>query len=172
MNRIIIIFLMIGVVLGGSVVLSAPKFGTKGDVVYSAKLWNVLINSNLVGKNAIGALPYSAAVHKEVLITLDSEIEVENHTGKVIVKKMFQGKDVSVESVANNPSKNLKFVAVMFQRAKGYDPKNQDWFYIRYDAKGKPTKNKKGMLMVGRFPKCISCHQAAPGGDYIYSFTR
>ena len=85
---------------------------------------------------------------------------------------MFQGKGVSIESVANNPNKNLKFVAVMFQREKGYDTKNQDWFYIRYDAKGKPTKNKKGMLMVGRFPKCISCHQAAPGGNYIYSYTR
>ena len=125
-----------------------------------------------MGKNAIGAVPYAAAIHKKILITLDSEVEVENHRGKVIVKKMFQGKNVSVESVANNPGENLAFVAVMFQREKGFDTKNQDWFYIRYDAKGRPTRNKKGMLMVGRFPKCISCHQAAPGGNYIYSFTR
>ena len=172
MKRTFMTFMMIGAVILGSVLLSAPQFGTKEDVEYSGKLWKALLNAKLVGKNAIGALPYAAAVHKKVLITLDSEVKVGNHTGKVIVKKMFQGKDVSVESVANNPNKNLKFVAVMFQRIKGFDTKNQDWFYIRYDAKGKPTKNKKGMLMVGRFPKCISCHQAAPGGDYIYSYTR
>jgi len=172
MKRTIMMFVMIGSVILGSVVSSAPQFGTKEDVEYSGKLWKALLNAKLVGMNAIGALPYAAAVHKKVLITLDSEVEVGNHTGKVIVKKMFQGKDVNVESVANNPNKNLKFVAVMFQREKGFDTKNKDWFYIRYDAKGNPTKNKKGMLMVGRFPKCISCHQAAPGGDYIYSYTR
>lgn len=172
MKRTTMLFVMIGAVIFGSIVLSAPRFGTKEDIKYSAKLWKALINAKLVGKNAIGALPYSAAVHKQVLITLDSEVKVGKHTGKVIVKKMFQGENVSVESVANNPDNNLRFVAVMFQREKGFDAKNQDWFYIRYDAKGKPTKNKKGMLMVGRFPKCISCHQAAPGGDYIYSYTR
>ena len=172
MKRTIMMFVMIGGVILGSVVLSAPQFGTKEDVEYSGKLWKALLNAKLVGMNAIGALPYAAAVHKKVLITLDSEVKVGSHTGKVIVKKMFQGKNVNVENVSNNPNKNLKFVAVMFQREKGFDTKNQDWFYIRYDAKGIPTKNKKGMLMVGRFPKCISCHQSAPGGDYIYSYSR
>ena len=172
MKRAIMMVVTIGAVIFGFVVLSAPKFGTIEDVKFSEKLWEALINAKLVGKNAIGAIPYAAAVHKKILITLDSEVEVENHSGKVIVKKMYQGKNVSVKSVANNPGKNLAFVAVMFQREKGFDTKNQDWFYIRYDAEGRPTKNKKGILMVGRFPKCISCHQAAPGGNYIYSFTR
>ncbi len=154
------------------VVLGSPPFGTKEDVKYSERLWKALTNAKLAGEHAIASIPYAAAVHKKVLITLDSTVRVGNHTGTVIIKKMFQGDDVTVESVANNPTKNLKFVAVMFQREKGFDTKNQDWFYIRYDAKGRPTKNKKGILMVGRFPKCISCHQAAPGGNYIYSFTR
>lgn len=172
MKKAFMMVVTIGALIFGFVLLSAPKFGTKEDVKFSEKLWEALINAKLVGKNAIGAIPYAAAVHKKILITLDSEVEVENHSGKVIVKKMYQGKNVSVKSVANNPGKNLAFVAVMFQREKGFDTKNQDWFYIRYDAKGRPTKNKKGILMVGRFPKCISCHQAAPGGNYIYSFTR
>lgn len=172
MKRALMMVIILGAVIFGFAVLSAPKFGTIEDVKFSSILWKALINAKLVGKNAIGAVPYAAAVHKKILITLDSKVEVENHMGKVIVKKMYQGKNVSVKSVANNPSKNLAFVAVMFQREKGFDTKNQDWFYIRYDAKGRPTKNKKGMLMVGRFPKCISCHQAAPGEDYIYSYTR
>ena len=33
-----------------------------------------------------------------------------------------------------NPAKYLKAVTIMFKRESGYDPKNGDWFYVKYNA--------------------------------------
>ncbi len=74
--------------------------------------------------------------------------------------------------VIDDPTKNLKVVAVMFKREKGYDPDNQYWLYTEFGPDGIPQKNKKGVFMTGRAGKCIGCHKSAPGGDYIYSFDR
>ena len=79
---------------------------------------------------------------------------------------------MSVQKVFNDPATNRKIVAVMYKREKGYDPKNQDWFYTKYNPDGSPQKNPKGVLLTGRVPKCLGCHKAAAGGDYVYSFDR
>ena len=150
---------------------AAPSFGQSEDTAYASKLWRSLEHNDLVGDNAIFAMPYTAAVHQKVLMTLGRKIEVDGHTGTVLVKKMYQGEDISVEKVADNPRRNLAIVAVMFQRQAGYDPDHDDWFYVRFDGKGQPTAP-KGVPFAGRVPKCITCHQAAPGNDFIYSYTR
>ena len=152
-----------------SQVSAAPPFGSSDDVEYSEKLWKALTKARLVGDQTISATPYKGGVHKTFLITLNSTVRVGNHTGKVIVKKMFQGDDVSAKKVANDPSHYLKVVAVMYQREKGFDAKNQDWFWIKYKANGIPHTNPKGRSLAGRVPKCITCHVAAQGSDLIYS---
>lgn len=161
-----------GVMYHPAQVISAPPFGGPEDVNDSEQLWQALTDARLVGSQAITAMPYEGSVHKTILVTLDSTLSVGDHTGVVIVKKMYQGPDVSIQSVFDDPTKNLKIVAVMYQREKGYDPDNQDWLYVKYNPDGTPQLNKKGMLMAGRAAKCISCHESAPGDDYIYSYDR
>ena len=153
-------------------VSSGPPFGGPEDVKDSEKLWKALTDAGLVGNQSITAMPYEGSVHKTILITLDGRVRVGSHTGMVIVKKMYQGPEVSVQKVFDDPAKNLKIVAVMYKREKGYDPDNQDWFYTKYNPDGTPQKNKKGVLMTGRAAKCIGCHQSAPGDDYVYSYDR
>jgi hypothetical protein len=170
--------ILLALMLGGALALhqagllrAAAPFGQAEDQRYAAELWAALERNQLIGEDAIFAMPYTASVHKQVLMTLGRTIEVDGHTGKVLVKKMYQGENISEEQVANNPDENLGIVAVMFQREAGYDPEHDDWFYARFDGEGKPTAP-KGTPFVGRVPKCITCHQAAPGDDFIYSFDR
>ena len=175
MKRVFSITLFSLAIFGGSVannVSSAQPFGNAEEVKYSAQLWNAMAAARLVGSQAIAAVPYKGAVHKNILITLDSTVRVGDHTGAVIVKKMFQGDAVTVETVANNPTANLKIVAVMFKRKTGYDADHRDWFYVKFNPDGTPQTNPKGVSLAGQVPKCRSCHQAAPGGDYVYSYDR
>lgn len=169
---ILALFILAGLTQFPSTVSSAPPFGNPEDVNDSKILWKALTDAQLVGNQSIIAMPYTGTVHKTILITLDSAIQVGGHTGAVIVKKMYQGPEVNVQKVFNDPATDLKIVAVMYKREKGYDPDNQDWFYSKYNPDGSPQKNKKGMLMTGRVAKCIGCHQSAPGGDYVFSYDR
>ena len=68
----------------------------------------------------------------------------------------------------------LKAVTVMFKRENGYDADNQNWFWAKYKPNGSLHSNPKKMLLAGRVAKgkpagCISCHRAAPGGDYLFN---
>ena len=63
----------------------------------------------------------------------------------------------------------------MFQRAEGYDPENQNWYWAKYLADGSLDRNEQGMQLAGRVAKgadqgCIACHSGAPGDDYLYTF--
>ncbi len=112
--------------------------------------------------------------HGAVLTNATSSVEVNGHSGKVIVKKNYGGEGVSVDAVAKDPAKYLKAVTVMFQREDGYDAENQNWFWAKFTANGGLHKNDKGMMLAGRIAKgkpqgCIACHTAAPGGDMIYT---
>ncbi len=169
---ILSLFTIAAVIYHPAEVIGAPPFGGPEDVKDSEQLWQALTDARLVGSQAISAMPYEGSVHKTILVTLDSTLSLGDHTGPVIVKKMYQGPDVSIQTVFDDPTKNLKIVAVMYQRENGYDPDDQDWFYVKYNPDGTPQRNKKGVLMAGRAAKCISCHESAPGDDYIYSYDR
>lgn len=166
------LFILAGSIHSPTKVSSAPPFGNPEDVEYSEQLWQALTDARLVGRSAITAMPYNGSVHKTVLISLDSTVQIGGHTGAVIVKKMYQGPGVSIQKVLNRPTSGVKTVAVMFKREEGYDSANQDWFYAKYNPDGTPQKNKKGKSMIGRVPKCTGCHQSAPGDDYVYSYDR
>ena len=169
---IFFLVLLIGLTQHPRTVSTAEPFGGPEDVKFTQQLWAAITDARLVGSHSISAMPYKGSVHKTVLITFDSTVRVDDRTGMVIVKKMYQGPEISVQKVLDEPSKNLKIVAVMFKREIGYDAANQDWFYAKYNPDGTPQKNKKGKLMTGRAGKCIGCHQSAPGDDYVYSFNR
>ena len=163
---------LVGLLHNPTAVRSAEPFGGPEDVKFSQDLWKALVGARLVGGQAVTSMPYKGSIHKTILITMDGTVQVGDHTGMVIVKRMYQGPDISVDKVINDPTRNLKIVAVMFKRVKGYDPSNKDWFYGKLNPDGTAQKNKKGKLMIGRAGKCISCHKSAPGDDYVYSFDR
>ena len=149
-------------------------FSGPDSVEYSQQLWSALSGAGLVG-GALGSKAYKGVhPHGAVLTTDTSEVTVGGHTGKVIVKKNFGGEGVSIDSVTADNAKYLKAVTVMFKREAGYDADNQDWFWAKFKADGSLHTNPKGMQLAGRVAKgkpvgCISCHKAAPGGDYIFT---
>lgn len=160
----------ISTTIAGEMPFSGPD-----SVDYSKALWQALSAANMVGDNAKSSAPYKGVhPHGAVLTTASGEVTVDGHQGKTIVKRNFGGEGVSTDNVGNEPAKYLKAVTVMFQREDGYDADNQNWFWAKYKTDGSLHANDKGMMLAGRVAKgkpkgCISCHTAAPGGDYIFT---
>jgi hypothetical protein len=138
-----------------------PAFGGERDISYSKYLWGELEARKLNSTPAtlyIGGPPHGAV--REVL-----ESTVDGH--RVIVKRNYGGKDVSVENVKADRPKFLKAVTVMVKK-EGFDPKNNDWYWVKYKADGSLHETPKGDKIVGKFPGCIGCHQSASGGDLVF----
>ena len=157
---------------------SGPNFGLPDDVAFAAQLWQALSEARLVGPRSIVAQPYEGTdPHGVILMTIDSEVNVNGREAPVIVKKNYMGEGISIESVATNPNLFLGAVTVMFRREPGYDAENQDWFWVKYKADGTLHKNPKGVQLAGRVAKnpddaCLGCHVAAPGDDYVFLHDR
>lgn len=155
----------------------AAPFGEPGDVAYAAKLWSALSSAGLVGDGAIMSAPYTGVhPHGAILDTIDAKATVDGRTNVVIIKRNYGGPGVSKQAVANDPAKWLKAVTVMYKRT-GYDAADKDWFWVKYAPDGSLLKNPKGMKLAGMVAKgapkgCIACHQAAPGGDFVYNHDR
>ena len=151
-----------------------PSFGGPEDVAFAAGLWQALTEARLVGPRAIVAQPYEGSEpHGVILMTMSSEVAVEGREAPVIVKKNYMGPAISIESVATNPALFLAAITVMFRREAGYDPANQDWFWVKYKADGSVDVNPRGVSLAGRVAKnpedaCLGCHQFAPGEDYVF----
>lgn len=149
-------------------------FSGANSVDYSQNLWSSLKSEKLVGANSMADSPYKGThPHGAVLETITGTSNVNGHTGQVVVKRNYGGEGVSIANVSANRAKYLKAVTVMFKREKGYDSDNQDWFWAKYKPDGSLHTNPKGMKLAGRVAKgkpagCISCHKAAPGGDYLF----
>lgn len=149
-------------------------FGGDDDVAFAERLWRELAEAQLVGANAITSRPYEGVEpHGAILMTLQGDLTVGEHTGAVIVKNNYMGESVSVSSVADNPDLNLAAVTVMFRRAEGYDNENLDWFWAKYSSDGSLQTNPAGVRLAGRIGKnpqdaCIACHKFAPGDDYVF----
>ncbi|WP_041279673.1 cytochrome P460 family protein [Desulfobacula toluolica] len=154
-----------------------PPFGSEYDVAYSNALWKVLEKEKLVGPDQIRALPYEGMEpHGVILEQLSTNVTVNGHTGIVYVKANYMGDGMTRSKVVNDPDQYLVAVTVMFKREKGYDPDNQDWFWVKYKSDGSLFANPKGVMLAGRVAKgmntgCIACHTGADGGDYLFNNT-
>ena len=155
-----------------------PPMGSPEDIADSQALWDALQKAQLVGARAENSKPYMGSPpHGKVLETLHQQITVNGHTGLAIVKRNYGGPGVSISSVDANRAKYLKAVTVMYKRETGYDPENKDWFWAKYTPDGGlHVKEKMGMKiqLAGRIAKnqpegCISCHQGAPDGDFVFA---
>jgi len=166
-----------GIILStGAVVRSQEKmmkmpFGTKTDVAFAKQLWAALKSYRLVGPDRINVEPFEGnEPHGAIQQVLSRPLKVGKRTGKVIVKVNHGGKDVDVDEVYQNPNKHIGAYTVMYKKPAGYDPENQDWFWVKYSPKGEIMKNPKGMMLAGRVAKgmakgCIACHSKTGGAD-------
>jgi len=155
-----------------------PPMGSPEDVSDSQNVWSALKKANLVGPQAEKSKPYMGSPpHGAVLEILHQKITVNGHTGLAIVKRNYGGPGVSINSVDADRAKYLKAVTVMYKREAGYDSEDKDWFWAKYKPDGSlHVKEKMGMEipLAGRVAKgmpegCISCHQGAPGGDFVFA---
>ncbi len=151
--------------------------GSGTDQSDAAHLWSVLKQDKLVGNNMIRARVYPGTPpHGKVLEMLHQRITVDGHTGIAIIKRNYAGPGVSVKSVKANPKRYLKAVTVMYKREAGYDSADKNWFWAKYKPDGSLFSKHKMMMdipLAGRVAKgksegCISCHKAAPGGDFVF----
>ncbi len=166
----------------GSSEKSLAPMGTTIDVAYAARLWRVMTAARLVGVNASPLKPFfgGAKPHGMILEIGYKNIQVDDHTGFVVVKKNYDGEGVSEAAVARNRAKYLSSITVMFQREAGYDEDNQNWFWVKYRPNGDLFKKNikgKNLPLAGRIFKgksrdenggCIYCHSSAGGGNYIF----
>ncbi|MDP2645759.1 MAG: hypothetical protein Q8P24_12535 [Desulfobacterales bacterium] len=156
--------------------------GSPEDVNYAGQLWSVLEKERFVGANEVKLNPFVGAAkpHGWILELAYRNITVVRHTGFVVVKKNYDGPKLSVDDVKADRKKYLSSITVMFQREKGYDEDNKNWFWVKYKPDGGLfTKeiNRKDVPLAGRIIKgktrednlgCIYCHSSAGGGDYIF----
>jgi len=146
--------------------MMVPPFGGMDDVAYAHDLWNKMQKMGFNTKDSnlyVGSPPHG--IVREVL-----EGKIDNNL--VIVKRNYRGKGLTPGQVAIDRAKYIASITVMAKRP-GYDPEDKDWFWVKYKPNGEIMKNPKGMKLAGKVAKgmpvgCISCHAAAPGGDFIY----
>ncbi len=146
--------------------MTMPPFGGSGDVAYAHDLWNKMQKMGFNTKDSnlyVGAPPHG--IVREVL-----EGKIDGNL--VIVKRNYRGKGLTPGKVAMDRAKYLASITVMAKKP-GYDPADKNWFWVKYGPNGKIMKNPKGMKLAGKVAKgmpigCISCHSAAPGGDFMF----
>ncbi len=57
-------------------------------------------------------------------------------------------------------------------RVKGYDPKNGNWYWMKYLENGtvvRTSPDQGGRPIAGRVMTCIDCHRKAGGNDAVFS---
>lgn len=64
--------------------MHAAAFGKMEDTDFAHKLWKAILQSNLVGPNALFSTPYKGIFpHGEFLDTIDGHITVVGHHGRL-----------------------------------------------------------------------------------------
>ena len=161
---------------------AGPAFGLADDVDYAGALWRAMVTARLVGPDETKLEPFfgGAKPHGEILELAHQNLEVNGHTGFIVVKKNYSGAGVSEEAVARDRARYLTDITVMFQREANYDPDNQNWFWVKYKPGGSLHAREVGgeiVPLAGRIAKgkpgeenggCIYCHASAGGRDYIF----
>lgn len=164
-----------GLLAATGAVAQEPPFGTEADAAYAKQIWAAMVDMKLAGEGMIRAKPYEGTdPHGMMLETFYTTATIDGHEGDLVVKRNFGPEGVSEDAVLAEPDKHLGAITVMFRREAGYDPDNQDWFWVKFLPDGSLDKNPKGMMLAGRVAKgadvgCIACHSGAGGDDYIFT---
>ena len=150
---------------------TAIAYGKKSDVALAKKLWLALKKKKVVGAGRINVHAFKGkAPHGGIQQIYATKVTVNGHRGRALVKANHTAKGASIQSVYDKPNKYLSSYTVMFANKAGYDPKNQNWFWVRYLPKGRITRTGTGIAVAGRVGKiskigCIGCHRKLGGKD-------
>ena len=151
--------------------LVAAPFGNADDIAYAKDLWKKM---EAKGLNSTPANLYvGGPPHGKVREVIEGTIDGK----RVIVKRNYGGKGVSLASVMKNRGMYLKAITVMAKREKGYDSDNADWFWVKYKPNGEIMMNPKKMALAGKVAKgtpggCIACHASASGNDLVFAHNK
>ena len=147
-------------------------YGKKSDQDLAEKLWQSLLSNRMVGRDRINVHAFTGKrPHGAVQQIYSATIEVDDHAGRAIVKANHGRKGATVQNVYDTPNKYLSGYTVMFANKPGYDPENNDWFWVHFQPSGKVNRAKNGLAVAGRVGKfsdfgCIACHKKVGGKDY------
>jgi hypothetical protein len=175
-RRVVVSAVVVLTLLSAGVASSAfeqgmQPFGGSEDLKFAGDLWKALdgykdwpTQSGVVQ----GRSPHGAWVR-----LYSNFATVNGHSYPIIIKENFGGEGVTKAGVESSPESWLGAVTVMVKREAGYDSDNLDWYWAKFLPDGSLDKNPMGMQLAGRVAKgmnagCLSCHQAAGGGDYIF----
>jgi hypothetical protein len=147
-------------------------FGGKKDVAFANALWTALEgHEDWIMQSEImpGKSPHGAFVRMYYSI-----VTIDGQAYHVVNKDNYGGEGVTLEMVKENPATYLVALTPMVQREHGYDPDNNDWFWVKFNDDGSIGTTPDGKAIAGRFAKgmpmgCISCHANAGGGDYLFA---
>jgi hypothetical protein len=92
-----------------------------------------------------------------------------NRTAAGNPKKLPNGSIVIKENYGPD-QKQLMAVTVMY-RAKGYNPKGGDWFWVKYNPNGTVARTPPemgSMPIAGKAAGCINCHSGAVDDDFAF----
>lgn len=81
-------------------------------------------------------------------------------------KELPHGSILIKENYARDRA-TLMAITVMY-RAKGYDQKNGDWYWVKYDPNGRVSRM-NDMPIAGRVKMCAECHSGAGGDDFVFA---
>ncbi len=93
-----------------------------------------------------------------------------NRTAAFSPKELPHGSVIVKENYG--PDKETLMAVTVMYRSRGYDPKHNDWYWIKYlpDGKVATTPPEKGAKPIaGKFPSCIECHSSAAGNDFAFA---
>jgi hypothetical protein len=141
--------------------------GTAKDNAYAAKVWQYMQQNKLVGDNRIRSYPFEGSrPHGSIQEVVATEANIAGHTGKLLVKHNYGAKDALTphQVYSDQQAKNYVALTIMFQREKGYDKANNDWFWAEYNPDGSII-NYQGVDLSGRSGMCIGCHAPLGGND-------
>jgi len=91
-----------------------------------------------------------------------------NRTAAGSPKKLPVGSMIIKENYS--PDEKLMAITLMY-RLKDYNPEAGNWYWVKYDAKGKVAEMEtpKGkMAIAGKAMGCIECHSGADGDDFAF----
>ena len=158
-----------------------PAEPANPDVTFAQTVWAALSDNDITGPTAMAGLPYlGQAPHGEVLQTFEANLTVGGDSTRVLVKRNFA--DINPQNQndllgdfrqgsAAEQADWLKGITVMVKRP-GFDPANEDWFWVQYNPNGSIASADDGTDLVGKAEACISCHSQSPRGDMTHNVER
>jgi len=141
--------------------------GTPEDDAYAAKVWAYMHENGLIGDGRVRSFPFvGSRPHGSIQELIVTEAVIDGQRGRLLIKHNFGAEESLTPKIvyAAGPDEHMEPLAIMFQREKGYDEDNNNWFWAEYNADGSVFVY-QGENLSGRASLCIGCHTALGGAD-------